>query len=171
MHITPRIQKRYWSKVKLFWNAVTVGFQTIWLTNMVLNGKNGALWDFQENQLFFWYCVFSQSNVGCHWFWTSPRQSYCHCDNFHQTIFCKIVQDKSLWNVKDCHYHNLGYVWKIIPCGFFQNKLKILKYKKSETYTLTELKKRSTYMTRIFYYNMKSVVWLIFTWSRRLYCQ
>ena len=29
MHITPRIKKRFWSKVRVFWNTVAVGFEMV----------------------------------------------------------------------------------------------------------------------------------------------
>ena len=59
----------------------------------------------------------------------SSRQLYCQCDDFHQKIYHKIVQDKFLWFlwfvyvcflwflwfVENPHYHNLGYVKKIMP--------------------------------------------------------
>ena len=62
--------------------------------------------DFQEKQHFWKVC---QSNDGC---WTSPRRLYCHCNNYHQKIYCKIVQDNFLKIIKDPHYHNWkNYAW------------------------------------------------------------
>ena len=43
---------------------------------------------------------------------------------------------------KDSHYHNLGYVGKIRPCVFWKCYLQIVKDLNSETYNLTEFKKK-----------------------------
>ena len=46
MHITPRIEKVLIKSKKKVWNAGIIGFKMGWdAEKMLLNQKNGALWD------------------------------------------------------------------------------------------------------------------------------
>ena len=53
----------------------------------------------------------------------------------------KLVQDQFLQPVKVHPCDKFGHVDKIMPCFFFQNRLKMVNLKKSENITLSVLKK------------------------------
>ena len=124
--------KRYWSKVRLFWNAWAIGFQMVKLKNLsctkiiVLGGtllKSVSAVGFLEKKVLGKF-LFSPWNVLCDNFFTSPTHLYCQCDDFHTKNFDKHVQDQFLKPVKDHPCDKFGYVEKIMPCFFFEKEVK-----------------------------------------------
>ena len=123
--------KRYWSKVRVFWNAWAIAFQMVKLKNLSytkLFVHGGTL-------------LKSVSAVGF-----SEKPSFVESVSFHREMFCptnfllipricivnvmifikknidKLVQDQFLQHVKDHPCDKFGYVGKIMPCFFFQTR-------------------------------------------------
>ena len=78
---------------------------------------------------------------------TSPTHLYRQCNDFHfKKNIDKLVQDQFLQPVKDHPCDKFGYVDQIMPCFFFQKRLKNFKFKKIREHHAERFKKTLSVM-------------------------